>query len=585
MLPPRATRLEVAALVAVLTVGVGLRARDLGCTPFWVDEAESTINALTILQHGYPVDRYLGLPLYENTLVQPWPEHPEYEFSDLSYSTRGVAVYHGWLPLYAIAGSLALAGIEPDEETTTLSVRHSTAEMRRLTVAARLPAVVFGVLFLSLLYWAGTVMGGRETGWSALLLGAFSQHYISLATHARYYSATLAVAVASGLAIWLMATRGRWRHFLLGGLLLVVLFHTHLMSFVAACGFCAVVVPFAAQGRRTARRLALTATVVIVGIAPWMILTRFVEQSARIPMAWSLEPFPSVLADIIFKAHTLSVPIFLGLIWFLFGGRSRKGLIARLKEAPGLALGRMILFLAAWLIIGFLAATALVPAASYFHHVYTLILVPPGILMAAAIIGAASRSLSPRYVLPLSATMVAGLLIVSGNLPSLRARECGWVPENYATIETVEQLRARSFEPDTKLYAFPSHQLILSVYTGLPIQSIAPVRKSFIDSYPGRLVMVEVGERFRFASDDVQDEAMKMGRTISATEAQADYRAINARLTVEDLAGHVDYVATASEPMQDFYEAALPRLRDLSAERVRKAVAQPQRRARSQRRA
>ena len=37
-------------------------------TPLWVDEAdeaESSINALTILDHGYPTDRYLGLPLYE----------------------------------------------------------------------------------------------------------------------------------------------------------------------------------------------------------------------------------------------------------------------------------------------------------------------------------------------------------------------------------------------------------------------------------------------------------------------------------------------------------------------------------------
>src|SRR6185312_6329022 len=50
-------------LVALIVVsGTALRLADLDANPFWVDEAESSINALTILTHGYPTDRYLGLP-------------------------------------------------------------------------------------------------------------------------------------------------------------------------------------------------------------------------------------------------------------------------------------------------------------------------------------------------------------------------------------------------------------------------------------------------------------------------------------------------------------------------------------------
>ena len=56
----------------------------------------------------------MGEPIYENTLSVPWPESAEYEFRDSSYSEKGLAVYHAWLPPYAIAAALKLAGIEPD---------------------------------------------------------------------------------------------------------------------------------------------------------------------------------------------------------------------------------------------------------------------------------------------------------------------------------------------------------------------------------------------------------------------------------------------------------------------------------------
>src|ERR1700722_16661554 len=98
---------ECILLVILVAYGMVLRSWDVGNSEFRVDEAESSINALTILEHGVPVAYYLGLPIYENTLVQPWPENAEYEFKDSSYSDRGVAVYHGWLPLYAIAASFA----------------------------------------------------------------------------------------------------------------------------------------------------------------------------------------------------------------------------------------------------------------------------------------------------------------------------------------------------------------------------------------------------------------------------------------------------------------------------------------------
>src|SRR5215469_2149750 len=75
----------------LLLTGLACRIYDLGRLPLWGDEAESSINALTILQKGVPADRYQGQPFFENWMVRPWPDNPEFEFRDISYSDRNVA--------------------------------------------------------------------------------------------------------------------------------------------------------------------------------------------------------------------------------------------------------------------------------------------------------------------------------------------------------------------------------------------------------------------------------------------------------------------------------------------------------------
>ena len=98
----------LAGLIIATTLRLSFLERQLS-----VDEAESSINALTILEHGYPTDRYLGLPIYENVLLTPTSHDEEYEFKDPSYSDKGLAVYHGWLPLYSIAAAFALGRHHP----------------------------------------------------------------------------------------------------------------------------------------------------------------------------------------------------------------------------------------------------------------------------------------------------------------------------------------------------------------------------------------------------------------------------------------------------------------------------------------
>ena len=80
------TAAEWALVLSVIACGLWLRGRDLGSDALQIDEGESAVDAMTILESGTPRDRYLGLPLFENTLLTPWPQSDEYEFRDSSYS-------------------------------------------------------------------------------------------------------------------------------------------------------------------------------------------------------------------------------------------------------------------------------------------------------------------------------------------------------------------------------------------------------------------------------------------------------------------------------------------------------------------
>jgi len=72
---------------------------------------------------------------------------PEFEFKDISYSANGMALYHSWLPLYSIAASFRLFGIHPDPAGLARPA-HNLEERNRMTIAARVPSVIFGVFFI-----------------------------------------------------------------------------------------------------------------------------------------------------------------------------------------------------------------------------------------------------------------------------------------------------------------------------------------------------------------------------------------------------------------------------------------------------
>ena len=472
-------------VAGIVLGGCLLRALFLSHDALWVDEAESAINALTILEHGYPTDHYLGMPIYENTLVRPWPESEEYEFKDISYSRRGMAIYHGWLPLYAIAAALSAAGFAPDQPAETPVATHAAAELTRRTVVPRLPSLAFSAVFLLCLYRLGRELQGRELGLAVLLAAACCEPVVWFGWQARYYAATLAFSAATALWILKLGKDRRLSTAAVLGLLLVLLFHCHSLSFLIMAAVLACSLPRCLAQPRPLLRLGVLGAIVAAGTVPWMIATGFLGEAPAIPMAWTLLG-PHDFAAYALRFPTLSLVVGLGLAAPLITRFCSRRLPPQTASALAERQGTLT-FASPWLLIALLAFSFLIPAASHFTRRLTLVLVIPGLLLTASMLSTALRVLRGKASPAWTSLATAGLLLALGKLP-FSEKQGSFGAEVPHLVAMVNRWPLR---PGTKLYATPNDHLVMTYYTGLPFQSIAAVRRSFLDSYPGDVIILE----------------------------------------------------------------------------------------------
>jgi hypothetical protein len=516
----RLTIVEVGLVSLVVTAAIALRCRSLDVNPFWVDEAESSINALTILQRGYPTDSYLGLPIYENTLIKPWPGNLEYAFRDISYSENHMAVYHGWLPLYSIAASFALQHVRPDQADGTLSIKHGPSEWKRRTRAARLPAVFFGALFLLIAFYGAGVIYGRDAGWAALIVGAIHPWHIAISREARYYSAQITLTTACCVLLWLTFKHCTWKRTCATALAFVLLFYTNLLSFCTGIAVFLIIVPLLLRRRGGAvPKLIVFAAIVATGTLPWIIITGFYAHESSIPRAWPLLTLPADILrypPVIFSNALIGAAIVLLLVWVLL----LKPPVSTRFRRPAARLAPLVVFLGTWAACGYATFLLFIPAVSFDSARLRMSYWGPLFLLESAICAAIARCLMPRFAAFLAPIIL--LLLFLGSGKTFRFGDRSTRP--WKTYELVlDQLQAMHLQSNTRLYAAPNGHLVLTFYSGLPIQDITPVRKSYLDAYKGDIVYIDSGisvETGVLTPDHVRETAFRDGCVLSMNAAR-----------------------------------------------------------------
>ncbi len=545
-----------AALTLVLGLGLFLRVYKLDQPVLWCDEAESCINAMTILEHGVPVDSYLGLPIYENTLTDPWPESKEYEFRDSSYSKKsGMAIYHGWLPLYAIAGSFKLAGIKPDTDTSNLTPLHDEQGVRLRTVAARVPAALAGMLMLVVLFMAGNEMCGPAAGWTALVCASVAVPMVNIARQARYYSLTAALSAVCCLAAWRMYSRGRYRDFVVAGIAFVLMFHTHILTFAIASAALLTLLPaIIHKHEKPWKKLFLFGGIVAAFTLPWLIWTGFLGAAQSVPKAIYTMKFPDDLIAWPRRYWQISTLLITGMLWLIFL-HLRPRLFSQRIRKPFTDHNVAFYFLSSWIIFGFLMFMLLIPAASLFFQRLYLGDVGPGIIFGAMLFVGFGRVVGGRTAVTLACIGFIAFAYLNTKAGYWWQRnKVGQVRLAYL----VNDMRSWHMQPGTRVYATPNDHLTLAFYTGIPIQSIAPVRKSFLDSYPHDIVLIDCTVHVLPLEDEsIRSAAMRFHTPLAETDVSSYTDLINRVAAGRKVAGKVKSVDPTRKDLPPFAESVI----------------------------
>lgn len=506
-------RAQTAIVVCFVLLGVGLRAHRLGAPYLWVDEAESALNALTIVADGLPGDHYLGQPLFENIMVRPWPGHEEYEFRDLSYSDRGLAVYHSWIPLYAIAAAFRVAGVTPDQARHGTPVSDARPDtLSYWTAVPRWPSIVFSALFIWAAWRLGSAVGGMPAGLAILATAATANYFVFAGRQARYYSSALAFVTISGWTIWRAWRRGRWADHVLAGVAIGVLFHVHSVSAVMMACLYVSCVPLGWGQPRLLLRLVTAGTPAVIIIVPWAIWSGLLGQAQYQPLARSYFSLGMLLGSVT-NATLLMVAVCLGgLLWW--AAALRPNLLPPMWRDAMRAQAAGIYFATCWLVLAFVVFILLVPAASFFTFRLRLFAVVPAVLLATLVATAGSRVLRPGAVW-LPAAVVVALLVASGQFPPSLPTHI-----NVGMADLFAQLRGWNLDRG-RIYASPNEHLVHTYYTGRPVQSVMAVRRSWLDGYQGDLVILESAAYLPPLPAEVQALAARFGVTLTDDAAQA----------------------------------------------------------------
>jgi len=455
----------------------------------WCDEAESSINALSIIGTGVPAWKYVGLPIFENTLTLPWEDSPEYEFRDSTYSDRGVVVYHGWLPIFAIAASQYLFGLRPDVAHDPPRVLHGPDQINIRTFAPRLPALIFSVGTMLLIFFVGCRLGGLPVGFAALTLMAFNAQTVDFGYQARYYSATLFFAALCAFALIQVMQRGWWRDFIGLGVAAALLFHTHLFSVMAFTLVACAATPSIVKKKHWLSKSLVGGGLSAMLAVPWIVLTGFLGTASHVPMIHTL--FESKWDAMIFILdRPIPLVLTITVVMVLLIARVKPAWLPSAVSVPLRNHGAIYALLLFWLVAAYVAFHLIVPAASFFFERLSLVLWTPFVLMLSLFLADVFARFRPAIGACLAVLSVLAFLTVRERLAFFEGSVITAKRASVAALTTA--LEKIDFAPRTKIFATPSEHLPITYYTGLPVQSVAPIRRSFLNTYPDPIAYIYV---------------------------------------------------------------------------------------------
>ena len=286
-------------------------------------------------------------------------------------------------------------------------------------------------------------------------------------------------------------------------------------------------------------KLLALAAVLLAGTMPWIVGTGLYSHPSRIPRAWpSLQMPADLLRFTPFNLWYLILGALVFLVVFLVTPGTVRG---SLRVAPPLrALGPVLLLTMTWTVVGYAIFLLLVPAASFFPSRLKYSYWGPILLLSASGFTALARMLLPRAgtairCITAAALMLGVYLTAHSSRPAAFLLHLQPVPGSGSWDlyqEICRYIDGMRLDSGTRIYGSPNDHLVLTFYSGLPVQDITPVRKSFLESYKGDIVYIDLGPMHvthLLDPERIREAALKSGQYMSIRDAQETSVLLNTR--------------------------------------------------------
>jgi hypothetical protein len=271
------------------------------------------------------------------------------------------------------------------------------------------------------------------------------------------------------------------------------------------------------------RKMTLFTAMVAAGTLPWIIVTGFYRHQSRIPRAWAFLQIPSDLLR--YPPFNLRYAVAALMILIVTLAVRTRWRVSRDVSTPAIRLSPVLLFLGGWALVGYATFLLCIPAVSFAKGRLNLSYWGPLFLLGSIMSAALARMLAPtvsRHFSPVLASLVM-LLIFFATGHSLDFSHSPGEHMWRVYEDVFQQLDSMHLDSATRLYAAPNRHLVLSFYSGLPIQDMTPVRKSYLDSYRGDIVYINADltlETGILDAERVGKAALQNGYVLSSDAAE-----------------------------------------------------------------
>ncbi|MDP2685167.1 MAG: glycosyltransferase family 39 protein [bacterium] len=436
----------ITLLTIFIIIGTILRINVFRDAILWSDEAETTINSMQVLEVGYPNDTYKGKPLYENESHIP-SNDPKYAFESTNYYGSKFEKNKGWLTFYYQAAFIKIFGAN--------------------TFNFRLPFILLFPFSLILLFLISKKLFNETIGLLASLIYSINYYSFFYEGQARYYSLTIFLSLLCLYLFYSAITSNKKRYYLLSTIGLILLFYTHIVTFLVMCVLFLVSHLLYYQNIRSifSKKIIYPFLTILLFTVPWLILVKF----------WNIF---GLYGDSKFKIlWFVMILLILSTLWLInkIFPQIQKKILKKLN-----GINYLISFLICIIILKPLIAPSESVSSRLFVEASPIIYILLSYLLFEIV---KRKKITLTLFSNLTILIIIFYLI---NIPLITKKEIydvTWVDESIKYLD-----QKTIVEKD--LILVPFQQLPLLLYTNYNVESILPLRKSYIQNYPNKIYIM-----------------------------------------------------------------------------------------------